>query len=264
MPGFLSRALEWFKARDRGEKAGIIVFALIVLLAASRVIAVVATLAFFAVVVVLIVQLFRRRPVKAWAIAAVGSLAAVVLFSGIAGALYGPQTGQGGQGERVEERAEKPLQQEPDRTKLEEAKPPPPKDQKPENAVQNQTETPQQSERQTEPDPTEHLVTADEYHQLGASEDDSSEGDYLDEYILKGGLNDCIHAKYKNMYGEDAWGEVIRGYRTEADSPYGMDAPEVLMIEEGAGCTVQEGIDQLGNWTVWEWRQANEHFKDGL
>ena len=234
MPQYLGRAQDWFGVRGRGEKAGIIVLAFIVVLAASRVLAGVAILAFFAVVIVVIVQLFRRRPVKKWAIAAVGSLAAVI-FSGIAGALYGPQTGQGGQGERAKEQAETPQ-----RSEAQESKAP-------------------RSERQTEPDPTEHLVTADEYHQLGASADD-----YIQEHILKGGLKDCIHAKYKNMYGEDAWGEVIRGHRTEVDSPYGTDAPEALMIEEGAGCTVQEGIDQLGNWTDWEWRQANKHFKDGL
>jgi hypothetical protein len=246
MPQFLGRAQDWFVARGRGQKAGIIVLAFVVVLAASRVLAGVAGLAFFAVVVVLIVQLFRRRPVKKWAIAAVGSLAAVILFSSIAGAIYGPQTGQGGRGETAEKRPSPP---EPEKTQSEKAQPPPPKEpaEKPE------------ANKQPEPDPTEHLVTADEYHQLGTSEDD-----YIEEHILKGGLIDCIHAKYKNMYGEDAWGEVIRGYRTEADSPYGMDAPEVLMIEEGAGCTVQEGIDQLGNWTVWEWRQANGHFKDGL
>ncbi|QIN83772.1 hypothetical protein GBA63_14865 [Rubrobacter tropicus] len=241
-------------ARGRGQKAGIIVLAFIVVLVASRVLASMAMLAFFAGVVVMIVQLFRRRPVKKSAVAAVGSLAMVILFSSIAGAIYGPQNWQGGRAETAEKRAAEPSPPQPEKTQPEKAQPPPPKEpaEKPE------------ANRQPEPDPTEHLVTAVEYHQLGASEDDSSEGDYLDEHILKGGLKDCIDAKYKDMYGGDAWGEVIRGYRTEADSPYGMDAPEVLMIEEGAGCTVQEGIDQLGNWTDWEWRQANKHFKDGL
>lgn len=243
MPQFLSRARDWFAARSRRQKAGIIVLAFIGVLTASRVLAGVAGLVFFAVVVVLIAQLFRRRPVKKWAIAAVGSLAAVVLFSGISGAIYGPQTGQG---DRVEERAEKPPQQEPVRTKSEEAKPPP----------KEPAEKPE-ANKQPEPDPKEHLVTADEYHQLYASADDD-----IEEYSLKRGLNDCINAKYKDMYGEDAWNEIV--LRADVLGPYRSDAHEVLMIREGAGCTVQEGIDQLGNWTSAEWRATNRHFEDGL
>jgi endonuclease YncB( thermonuclease family) len=121
----LSRAQDWFRARSTAEKAGILVLAFIVLLAASRVLATVARLAFFAVVVVLVVQVFRRRPVKAWAIAAFGSLAMVILFSSIAGAIYRPQTGQGGRGERAEQRAAEPpspepSSPEPEQTQLEE------------------------------------------------------------------------------------------------------------------------------------------------
>ena len=164
MPQFLSGAWDWFWARGRGQKAGIIVLAFIVVLVTSRVLAGLAMLAFFSVVVVMIVQRFRRRPAKKWAMPAAWSLAAAILFSSIAGAVYGPQTGQGGQGGGGEEQAEKQPQQEPERTKVEEAKPPPSeeqaekleaaeqparKDQKSENAVQNLTETSQQSERQT-------------------------------------------------------------------------------------------------------------------
>ena len=137
MPQFLIRAQDWFRARSTAEKAGIIMLAFIVLLAASRVLAFVATLAFFAAVVVLVVQVFRGRPVKAWALAAVGSLAMMILFSSIAGALYGPQTGQGGQGETAEKRAAEPSPPKEPAEKSEAAEKPERKDQKPENAVHN-------------------------------------------------------------------------------------------------------------------------------
>lgn len=108
MPNFLHRAWVWFQARSAADKFGIIVGALIVLLAASQVFAILASLAFFAAVIVFIVQLLRRRPARVWAVAAGGSLVAVVLFSGIAGAIYGTDTSDLAQTNKAEEQPSEP------------------------------------------------------------------------------------------------------------------------------------------------------------
>jgi hypothetical protein len=109
MPEFFRRAWEWFRERPNLQKALIGAAGVVVLVLASRAVAVIAALVFIVALVALIVQLVRRAPARRWALAAGGSFVAMILFSGVADAVYGPATTE--DQARVDE-AEEPIAEE--------------------------------------------------------------------------------------------------------------------------------------------------------
>lgn len=108
MPGFLSRAVEWFKTRPRTQQVLIGAVVLVVLAVASPAVAALAGLVFAVALIVLVVQLVHRRPVRPWAIAAGGGLVVALVFGGLSSALNAPESDQ----QKVE-RAQKPKAEEP-------------------------------------------------------------------------------------------------------------------------------------------------------
>jgi drug/metabolite transporter (DMT)-like permease len=89
VPEFLRSPLEWFWERPGTQKALIGAAALVVLIAASRVVSVIATLIFIVAAIAFLVQLVRRRPTWGWMFVALGALGAAVLFGATASAIYG-------------------------------------------------------------------------------------------------------------------------------------------------------------------------------
>src|SRR5215207_8612619 len=92
MPEFLRRAWEWVRTLPNLQKALLGAAGVVVLVVASRAVAAIAALVFIVAIVAFIVQLLRRAPARSWALAAGGAFVAVLLFGGIADAVYGPAT----------------------------------------------------------------------------------------------------------------------------------------------------------------------------
>ncbi len=103
MPETLNRAWEWFRARSTAQKVLIVIAAVLVVGALSRVVAYIAGLVFVAALVALVVQLVRRRPVRAWAIIAGVALVVGLVFGGLSSAIYGPETADQAGVNRAEE-----------------------------------------------------------------------------------------------------------------------------------------------------------------
>ncbi len=129
MPETLNRAVEWFKARSTAQKVLIVIAAVLVLGAVSRVDAYIAGLFFVVALVVLVVQLVRRRPVRVWAIIAGGSVVVALIFGGLASAIYGPTEDQAGVNQAQEptaaEAPEPPAQEQEEAAAEPEAEPVP-------------------------------------------------------------------------------------------------------------------------------------------
>ncbi len=83
-------------AQPTAVKVVLIVAALALAVLLSRVLVGVAVLVLFVSLFVLVIRLFRRRSLRGWGIAALVSVASIVVFTGIANAVYGPieQTAQ--------------------------------------------------------------------------------------------------------------------------------------------------------------------------
>jgi predicted PurR-regulated permease PerM len=105
MPGFLSRWVEWFRAKPTETRALIIIIALVVAVIASPLLKGVTAVALAFVLVVVVVQVASRASVRRWAIALVALLVASVVFSALASAVYAQF--RGGAPEEVQ-RAEEP------------------------------------------------------------------------------------------------------------------------------------------------------------
>jgi micrococcal nuclease len=105
MPEFLSRWVEWFRAKPTETRALIIIIALVVAVIASPLLKWVTAAALAFVLVVVVVQVASRASVRRWAIALVALLVAWVVFSTLASAIYAPF---GGGAPQEVQRAEEP------------------------------------------------------------------------------------------------------------------------------------------------------------
>ena len=102
MPEFVNRAWGWFQTRPNIQKVVIVLSALVVLLLLSRAVAGIAALICLAALIALVVQWMRSRPVRGWAIVAVGAMAVTLVFGGLASAIYGPTTTEQAKAPRVQ------------------------------------------------------------------------------------------------------------------------------------------------------------------
>lgn len=92
MPVFISRLVEWLQARSTGQKALIVIVALVVLVFVSPLAVLIATVVLLISLVVLGLRMVYRGPLRGPAIIAAVSLVAVGLFSGISAVTYGDQS----------------------------------------------------------------------------------------------------------------------------------------------------------------------------
>lgn len=118
MPEFVSRVVEWFQACSTGQKALIVIGALVVLAAVSPLVVLIAAVVLLISLVVLGLRMVRSGPLRGPAIIAAVSLVAVGLFIGISSAIYG--------GDPSQETTEEPVaEQEPAPDPAEEPEPEP-------------------------------------------------------------------------------------------------------------------------------------------
>ncbi len=91
MPQLLQRGLDWFRALPTAGKIVVGVLGAAAAILVSPLISILAWIVLIASLIVLVIRAIRRRPIRNWGITATISLAAVVIFSVIAGAIYGTQ-----------------------------------------------------------------------------------------------------------------------------------------------------------------------------
>src|SRR5215210_3982438 len=123
MPQFLSRPLGWFRTRPPIQQVLIGVVLLLLLVVASPLTAVLSWLFFVVALAGFAIRLARRRPLRSWAIAAVGALVFAVVFTGLSANIYPPAAQDQARKDKALDKAEKPRPEKP-RPEKQQPKPP--------------------------------------------------------------------------------------------------------------------------------------------